>query len=129
MKRINFESMTNKELIAYKRKIRRRIVLRRRFIVAALLLVTVLFMGISVKTLISKADSKSEHKYKYYSCEIVSNSDTVWTLAQEYYDEDMYKSIDSYIKEVKKINHLNDRCDIYAGQSIIMPYYSSVYIN
>ena len=128
MKKLNFESMSYKELITYKRRIRRKIVFRRRVLATAFLLITVLIMSFSVKTLISKADSQKEQKFKYYSCEIVSNNDTVWTLAHEYYDEDMYRNIDSYIKEVKEINHLNDRCDIYTGQSIVMPYYSSAYI-
>ena len=62
--------------------------------------------------------------YKYFTAYMVQKGDTLWELAREYSNGESY--ID-YINEVKDINHLySDR--ITAGQYIVIPFYSTEYM-
>ena len=49
---------------------------------------------------------------------------SLWDIANEHMTEE-YDSPKTYIKEVKSINSLTDVDKIYAGQRIVIPYYST----
>lgn len=53
---------------------------------------------------------------------LVSEHDTLWSIAKENYPNDYYDSLDDYIKEIKRCNSLISDC-IYAGSSLIVPVY------
>ena len=55
----------------------------------------------------------------------VEAGETLWDIAHVYVSDDQ-ASVQKYIDEVKQINHLvNDK--IYAGENLIVPYYSDEY--
>lgn len=68
-------------------------------------------------------DSDKQILYKYYRSLPIERGDTLWDIACEYAEEDFYDSIDCYVKEVIRINHLPDET-IITGQSLIIPYYA-----
>lgn len=74
----------------------------------------------------AKASSENEaFKYKYYTSVTVEAGETLWDIAGEFISDD-FESVKDYIKEVKHINHITeDR--IYAGEELIVPYYSYEY--
>lgn len=65
--------------------------------------------------------------FKYYTSIVVSCGDTLSALAEKYMDEH-YDSASDYIHEVMKINALQNET-IYAGQCLIIPYYSYEFKN
>ncbi|MGO3751346.1 MAG: LysM peptidoglycan-binding domain-containing protein [Peptoniphilaceae bacterium] len=56
---------------------------------------------------------KNNNKIEYYR---VSQNDTLWSISGKF-----YKNIDkrTYIKEIKRINHISDK--IYPGEVILIP--------
>jgi len=72
--------------------------------------------------------SQASGGFKYYTSVTVNGGETLWSLADQYADYDFYEDRDAYIAELKNINHLEDDGFILAGQTIIVPYYSSEYI-
>ncbi|MBR1670830.1 MAG: LysM peptidoglycan-binding domain-containing protein [Butyrivibrio sp.] len=115
--------MTYREIAIIKNKKRReRIVARQRlilFAVAAVLLFLFIFVG-AVLMLEAKTGDVS---YKYYRQITVHSGDTLCSIAGEYITDD-YRNIEEYVAEVMSINHLEDADCIYAGESLIVPYYS-----
>ena len=51
----------------------------------------------------------------------IEDGDTLWSIAREYYTKD-YKSMMSYIKEIKQINKLKSDT-IHEDCYLIIPYY------
>lgn len=89
------------------------------FFCLAIVLVSLCF------SFITNADSAAKrHAYKYYTEITVSEGDSLWDIAQHYMTEE-YDSPKAYIKEVKDINALLDADQIYSGQHLIIPYYST----
>lgn len=85
----------------------------------------ILICAVSYRSIRTNAGSG----FKYYTSVTVENGETLWDIANEYVDYNYYKSRNSYITEVQHINHLDENCSITAGQILILPYYSSQYIN
>lgn len=74
----------------------------------------------------AKASSENEaFKYKYYTSVTVESGETLWDIASEFMHND-FTSTKDYIKEVKQINHITED-KIYAGEELIVPYYSTEY--
>lgn len=65
---------------------------------------------------------RQQISYKYYKTIVVGTDDTLWSIAEEYCPEE-YHSYQEFIKEVKQVNRIGDT--IYAGNTIIVPYYST----
>lgn len=61
--------------------------------------------------------------HKYYTSIIVQPGDTLWSIADQYYELG-YDSHNAYIKEVLQINHLSNADELICGTSIVIPYYS-----
>lgn len=118
----------NREQRNYCRKIRRQRELRRKFILAGISLMLVLFFALSYHVLISQANTGMEDiSYKYFTSVQIQAGDTLWSLADRYADEMHYASQEQYITEVMEINHLTDEA-IYAGNYLIVPYYSAEFM-
>ena len=108
-----------------KRKARARV--RKMIAYSVLTIMTILMLGIFIHTIHSKADSDGAHKFKYYTGMTVSYGDTLWGIAEEYMDTEMYSKA-SYISEIRSINHIHEDDELIAGTLLIIPYYSADYI-
>ena len=72
-------------------------------------------------------DTHANDSFKYYTSVTVESGDSLWQIAGDYIDSH-YDSRESYIAEVRSINHLADNDSIYAGQILIVPYFSPEYV-
>ena len=109
-------------------RIRRQKEIRRHMMMSIMTICLVITFSISINGFLSNAkDDSSQTFYKYYRSITIDTGDTLWSIAQEYVDEEHYDSIDEYIKEVKKHNHLNNDTINY-GQHLIVPYYSDEFV-
>lgn len=95
---------------------------------ASLLSLFAIVLLIIVNFTPQEAQADSEPKapaYKYYTSIRVEHGDTLWDIAMEYRTEE-YESIQSYIEEVKSMNHLTSD-KITDGMYLSIPYYSTEY--
>lgn len=121
--------MTDRELRAYRRQRRQRRQIRNRLLIAALSLCIILGGALSYRALRSSADTGAgETRFKYYTNVSVAYGETLWKLAEEYMDEEMYKDKSAYISEVVSINHLENSDSLKEGQYLIVPYYSTDFV-
>ena len=117
-----------RDLRNHQRKLRRQKEIRRIFILTGIAVILILGFTLSYHTLLSQANTELEDiSYKYYTSVQVEPGDTLWILADRYADKEHYASQDQYIAEVMSMNHLVDE-DIYAGNYLILPYYSADFI-
>lgn len=125
--RRSFELMDDRALRSYRRVLRLRRARRQKlvlgFVAVFAAICMVLICSLSYRAIKSNASSG----FKYYTSITVNTGDTLWNIADEYIDYDFYKNKNSYISEVKHINHLEEDT-ISAGQTLVVPYYSSEYI-
>lgn len=64
---------------------------------------------------------EEKEREKYFTSITVETGDTLYTIAEKYYTEE-YKSIESYISEIKRVNGI--RSDyIQQGAFLTIPYY------
>ncbi len=118
--------MTRTNMIIERARIRRGLKRQRtffRFASALLIAMTIATFTLSIRSFASEKDADKPH-YKYYTSYTIDQGENLNTLARRYMTKE-YSSKDSYISEVVSINHLVSASDIYAGQVIILPYYSA----
>jgi cell division protein YceG involved in septum cleavage len=99
--------------------------LRRNYIIC-LLVITFIIVAVSILflSLSAQANEKNHQpSHKYYKSIEITKGDTLWSIAQEYIDEEHYENTSEYIKEVRNINSLTSD-NIVSGNYIIVPYYS-----
>ena len=126
MDRRVYEAVLNSEYRSRRYHERRVRQLRRRGFMLVLTILLVLALAISYHAILSEATSGTEDiTYKYYTSIEVKYGESLWTIAEEFAGEE-YDSINDYIYEVMKINHLKEE-NISAGQFLIIPYYSAVF--
>ena len=94
-----------------------------RFTFALLIAITIATFTLSIR---SFAYDRNEAlpSYKYYTSYTVQEGDSLSMIAGRYMTDD-YASVNKYISEVTTINHIASASDIYAGQKLILPYYST----
>lgn len=109
-----------------KRQKRTKQIYQRLILSASLVLVIAVICSINFFMINVKASSEQETiTYKYYTSITIEAGETLWDIAGTYMSDE-FSSVQKYIDEVKNINHLtNDK--IYAGENLIVPYYSSEY--
>lgn len=104
-------------------RIRRRREMRKNFLLFVMTLCLIITTSISVSSFRSNAkNDASKETYKYYKSIVVSDSDTLWSIAEEYMDDEHYESVVEYIRDVMRINNLKSDA-IYADAHLIVPYY------
>ncbi len=117
--------MTTLERIQYRTKMRRIRKIKRICMLSVITLFLILTLTLTINVFCSMAhDKDSLTTYKYYTSIMIEDGDTLYSLADEYakgYSIDT----DKYIEEIMHINHLEDDMCIMAGQSLIIPYYST----
>ena len=121
----SIHEMTDRELRIYKKRLARQIGIRRRCAIILMTICLIFVCTVSYHSMKSSANTGNEElNLKYYTSIMVAYGDTLWEIADEYIDYSEYKDKETYIAEVKSINHLNADSDIKAGQYLIVPYYS-----
>ena len=104
-------------------RIRRRQEMRRNFLLLVMTFCLIITASIAVSSFRSNVkNAPSQETSKHYESIVVSDSDTLWSIAEEYMDETHYGSIYEYIREVMQINSLTNDA-IYADAHLIVPYY------
>lgn len=87
---------------------------------AAFLFFAVLFL-LPGRTADASNDSH-DREYRIASVQIQSG-DTLWAIAEQYYTKE-FSTIRSYVKEIKRMNGMQDDV-LYAGGYILVPYYTT----
>lgn len=96
----------------------------KKFVMGSILVVmTVVFISIGIMFKTERISAETNDK-QYFTNVSVSDGDTLWSVAQEYMDENHYESVYDYIDALKKLNSLTSD-EIYSGQNLIVIYYSS----
>lgn len=121
--------MTDRELRAYKRRLRKQRELRRKCMMIVMTICLVIVGAVSYHSISSSANTgDDEINFKYYTSITVAYGETLWDIADEYIDYNEYKDKDDYIAEVQSINHLKDEGSIRAGQILVVPYFSKEFV-
>lgn len=121
--------MNDRELRAYKRKLRRQREQRKKIASVILTFCLIAVFVVSYRSFTTSANSGSEDlSLKYYTGITVKSGETLWNIADDYVDYTQYDNKESYIKEICSINNLDDASDIRAGQRLVIPYYSSEFV-
>lgn len=108
-------------------RIRRRKEIRRNLLLSLLTACIVVSMALSLTGFLSNAKSSNETvSYKYYTSIQVESGETLLSIAGENMGS-YYTSAEAYVKEVMRINSLQNE-KIIAGQHLIIPYYSENFI-
>ena len=123
----NMSGVLESEVRAYNNKLRRQKIVRRQravlFVILALFVAAVV-MAATTKVLEAHSEVNTTD-FKYYTQVEIHSSDTLWGFARDYASPKHYRDYDSYISEVRAINHLEEDQEVIAGNTLILPYYSS----
>lgn len=117
-KKYDYESKKEPETV-YGKKI---------FCLFTAILITFLILAVSLSicfTVNADQEKPKRHAYKYYTDIVIQKGESLWDIANEHMTGGIWILRKSYIKEVKSINSLTDVDKIYAGQRIVIPYYST----
>lgn len=105
-------------------RIRRRREMRKNFFLFVMTLCLIVTTSIAIGSFRSNAkNDTAKETSKYYKSIVVSDHDTLWSIAEEYMDEAHYGSVSEYIRDVMRINSLTSDA-IYADAHLIVPYYA-----
>lgn len=109
----------------YRRTKRRQRTGQLRIRMAALLAAACIFMlGLSVSTILSRAQAAhADISCKYFASIQIQPGDTLYSIALQYADGH-YQSLYAYMEEVCLTNHLTDDT-LNAGDYLVIPYYST----
>ena len=99
---------------------------KRKMVIGFLTMTIVLMMSLRLFTVACQAQGNDEQKFKYYTSVRLNYGDTLWSIADQYMDEEYYDHF-TYIAEVKSINHIQNGDEVMEGKTIIIPYYSTEY--
>lgn len=124
----NLQEMSDRELRQYGRVIRLRRERRRKAAAAVLTVFATVCIIMICAISYSTIRSKASNGFKYYTQVTVESGESLWELAEAYIDYEFYKDKDSYIAEIRRINHLDGDGSLVAGQRLILPYYSADFV-
>ncbi len=106
------------------KKRRQRIVRRQKMAIILVITLIIMMAMFGRKSLkLSAQNEDFQPKCKYYKVITVHSGDSVYEIADTYFDEYEYENLGAYISEICSINHLVDADKINAGESLIVPYY------
>ena len=108
-------------------KVRRQRIFRRQILLLGLFVALVLFIvSFLLSSFLSGATSDEyEPQFKYYKTITVHADETLWDIASNNISPDHYSNVNAYMNEICNINALRDSSSLNAGESLIIPYYSS----
>lgn len=101
--------------------------LKRQLCTAILFFAIVLTGIIAGSCLLKTYQAKASNAYEevvYYKSIRISEGDTLWTIADEYMGN-KFEDKQSYIEEVRRLNHLNGDT-IHTGSYLMIPYTETV---
>ena len=124
----NSFEMSEREQKRYARIMRLRRERRRKCLMGTGAMIAVFCLIMACAFSYSTIRTNANDGYKYYTRITVGAGESLWELSDDYMDDVHYDSKKEYIAEVCSINHLEDADGITAGQSLVVPYYSSEYI-
>lgn len=107
-----------------KNRIRRQQEMKKNFLILVMTICLILACSFTISVFRSNAKNETATSYKYYKSIAVSNNDTLWSIAEQYMNNDYYDSINDYIDEVKRMNSLSGD-SIHYGEYLIIPYYNN----
>lgn len=108
-----------------KNKIRRQREMRKNFLIFVMTVCLIVTFSLTCSAFCANAKEDSDAvSYKYYKSIAINRDDTLWSIAEEYMDEDHYDSAEDYIREVKDMNSLQDDV-IHYGEYLVIPYYTN----
>ncbi len=125
----NLYEMSDRELRAFKRELRRQRQHRRRIVsmLTAVCLIAICVVSYHSLTLNAKNNTET-FSLKYYTGVTVKSGESLWMLADRFIDYEQYRNKEEYIREVCSINRLDDASEIRAGQRLIFPYYTNEFM-
>ncbi len=84
-----------------------------------------LFAGFVFGSVIARTQScmAQVNENKYFTNITVMEGDSLWSVAEQYMDEEHYSSIYDYMNELRKMNNLTSD-NLYVGQNLVITYYS-----
>ena len=108
-------------------KIRRQRIFRRQFAILIFFLTIIIVFCIFLGTTLMTGAQSDEYapEFKYYTTITVHEGDTITKLAEKYYSDNHYDNMNNYIYEICTLNRIGDKDNVKAGESLIMPYYST----
>ncbi|MCR5402372.1 MAG: hypothetical protein K6E91_00935 [Butyrivibrio sp.] len=117
------------EIRAYNNRLKRyRIVKRQRILLALVLgMITAIAVILATSIVLNAQADDRQTLFKYYTQVEVHPDDTLWDYAKKYALPSKYKDKESYISEVRAINHFADDYCVKAGELIVIPYYCTEY--
>ena len=92
---------------------------RRKTKMIFLILLSSLILTFAIITFTVQGSTKLEEKY--YKSILINSGDSLWSIAEQYYDKDN-SSISSYIEELKNINNISNE-NIKSGNYLVVSYY------
>ena len=93
--------------------------------VLVLLAVCMLFLGVFIgsrRVAQVEAMGNTTDREKFYTSIIVEKGDTLWSIADEYMSDE-YEDRDSFMDEVREMNHLTGSI-IHVDSTLLIPYYA-----
>ncbi len=115
------------EIRIRRNKARRQRIYRRQVMMLSLAVAFMVFTFVFIaSSLMSNAQSdEATFEYKYYKTVTVHAEDTLWDIASANYSSEHYKDMNSYMGEICHINSISDGNSLKAGESLVVPYYST----
>lgn len=89
--------------------------------------ILMLGLGLTIKEfIVSNASDYTllQNYTKCYKSIRINDGDTLWSIASEFIQTQRY-TYESYIEEIKSINHIDDSDTLKAGAYITIPYYDN----
>ncbi len=120
--------LSERELRHLGRALRLRRERRRKAVGISLTLLATICMIVICVVSYGTIRSNANSGFKYYTRVTVEAGECLWDIAEKYIDYHFYEDKNSYIAEVRNINHLDPDADIIAGQDLIVPYYSAEFV-
>ena len=93
-------------------------------LVGALIVILLCTFALSTLATAKHTQAAARGTQTTYESICISSGDSLWSIAQEYSNVEMYADYDAYISEVKQLNHMTGE-DIHSGQYLIVPYYTA----
>lgn len=104
---------------------RRQQEMRKNFYLFLMTVCLILACSFTLSVFRSNAKNNPSLSDKCYKSIVISNNDTLWSIAGQYMDSEHYDSITDYIEEVKRMNSLSGDSIRY-GEYLIVPYYENI---